>query len=155
MKTKLMALLAAAFLLFAFTGCATIHRIDIDRGSVIPVSKILSDPAGSESIGKAVQEGKDVVLFVAKGQSIPLKINLDTPLVKVENGKNSLVFMQHTYLLISRSGFMVSPDGERWAAIQDLKALKKLYGFKGGSLSIGFGVSKEEGASATLNVGTK
>ena len=60
---------------------------------------------------------------------------------------------QDTYLLISKSRFMVSPDGERWAQLHDLKTIKELYGFNSkGHLMVGFGITKEDGAQVTLDV---
>jgi len=78
-------------------------------------------------------------------------------MAKLEPTKNSFVFTQDTYVLISYSRFMISPDGERWASIQDFKAQKELFGPSEGksALLIGFGITKDDGASITLDVVSK
>jgi hypothetical protein len=156
MKTSLPALFISVLFLLAGTGCANIHHIAIDRGNVMPVANITPEQqAKLEDLYKGLQAGKQYVFFIAKGQSIPLKATVTLPMAKVEPGKNSVVFTQDTYLLISKSGLMIGPDGERWALIQDLKTQKELFGIgkEKGHFMIGFGITKEEGPLVTVDVG--
>ncbi len=155
MRKTLLALFISGLLILGATGCATIHNITIDRAKVMPVATIMSDPALLEAFGKDVQGGKEVVVFIKKGQTVPIKIKLTLPMAELEPAKNSLVFTQDTYLLISlsKSRFMVSPDGERWAQLQDFKVQRELYGFNNkGHFLVGFGITKEAGAQVTLEV---
>jgi len=156
MRTTLQVALLTGFILLAETGCASIHKIAIDRGKVIAVANIITEQAKMEDLSKGIQAGKDYVFFIGKGQSIPLKASLNLPMAKIAPVKNSIIFTQDTYLMISKSGLMISPDGERWALIQDLKTQKELFGAgkSKGYLSIGFGITKEDGAAITLDVGT-
>jgi hypothetical protein len=153
MRNTLLALLIFGSLLMGATGCAGVHRIAVDRSRVMPVSTIISDPAALEAFGKDIQGGREVVVFIRKGQTVPIKARLTLPMAELEPAKNSMVFTQDTYLLISKSRFMVSPDGERWAQLHDLKTIKELYGFNSkGHLMVGFGITKEDGAQVTLDV---
>ena len=68
-----------------------------------------------------------------------------SPVVSLMTGENRIKFEQDVYLFISSSGVMLSPDGKKFAPIHKMKALKKLFGMDKGSLSIGFGISKETG----------
>ena len=157
MRTMKLAVFLAGFLLLSVTGCASIHHQAIDRGKVIPVANLSSERATLEGLGKGLQEGREYVFLIRKGESIPLKVRLTLPMAKLEPAKNSIVFTQDTYVLISYSRFMISPDGERWASIQDFKAQKELFGPSEGksSLSVGFGINKEDGASITLDVASR
>jgi hypothetical protein len=73
-------------------------------------------------------------------------------MVKLQPEKNNLVFTRDTYLLISRSKIEISLDGQRWADINDLKSQKALLGFDKGSLSFGFGATKEEGTQISIDI---
>jgi len=154
MRTTPKALLLAGILAQAGIGCAGVQVLDIDRSQVIPVSTLTPDSAAQRNLGKALQEGKEVVVFIPKGQSVPINVNLAVPMASLAPSKNNLVFTRDTYLLFSNSRFMISPDAERWAPIGDFAAQKDLYGYKGGHLLIGFGVTKEAGPIISLDMGT-
>ncbi len=152
MRTTPKVLLLAAIMAQAAIGCASIQVLHIDRSKVTPVSTLTSNSAGQQDFVNAVQAGKDVVVFIQKGQSVPLRIGLALPMARLEPAKNSLVFTRDTYLLISKSRVMISPDGERCARIGDFAALRKLYDAHHKELSIGFGVNKQDGAIISLGV---
>jgi hypothetical protein len=57
--------------------------------------------------------------------------------------------------LLSRTQLEVSPDGQRWASLGDLRALKKLFGFRNGQLSVGFQATKAEGTHISLELKVK
>ncbi|MDD5224391.1 MAG: hypothetical protein PHE84_10395 [bacterium] len=137
-----------------FVGCATIHRMDIAKLNVISVSEIVADPAKMLDYAKIIQEGKDIVFKIPEGQAIPLKLNLDLPVAKLEPGKNQVVFSRDVYLWISKSRARVSPDGQRWADIGNLKSIGKLFGFGKGQVSLGFFATKEEGAAVSVDIKT-
>jgi hypothetical protein len=46
----------------------------------------------------------------------------------------------------------VSKDGTHWAAYNDLATMKDLFGIKGGSLSLGMGMSEKDGIWSFLNI---
>ena len=52
--------------------------------------------------------------------------------------------------------FMIylSPDVKRWALYTDIKAVKNLFGMQGGSVSVGMGITKQDGLRIFLNVKT-
>lgn len=158
MRIKLTALFISGLLLLAATGCVNIHHVAIDRGNVIPIANRTPEQQTKlEELGKGFQADKQYVFFIAKGQSIPVKATVTLPMAMLEPGKNSIVFNQDTYLLLSKSGLMIGPDGERWALIQDLKTQKELFGIgkEKGHLSVGFGITKEDGPVVTVDVGVK
>jgi len=52
--------------------------------------------------------------------------------------------------------FMIylSSDAKSWAPYTDIKAVKKVFGIQGGSVSFGMGITKQDGLSIYLNVKT-
>ncbi len=54
--------------------------------------------------------------------------------------------------LFANTMLYVSRDANEWAPISDIKAVKKVLGNKGGTISFGMGMSKKEGIWSYLNV---
>jgi hypothetical protein len=147
------AIMAASSIVLA--ACSSIHLMDSTKRDVISVPDGVSEPATWEKVGKEIQAGRDVVLKIRKGQTIPLVITLVFPGVQLKAGENSLVFSRDLYLLLSSSAMQISPDGRRWADIGDLASHKELFGFSGGDISVGFRATKEEGARIAVDVKTR
>jgi hypothetical protein len=142
-------------LLAAFSvGCTSIHLMDSTKREVLQVPDGLNEPATWEKVGKEIQAGRDVVLKIRKGQTIPLVITLVFPGAQLKAGENSIVFTRDLYLLISNSAMQVSPDGQRWADIGDFASHKELFGLSGGDISVGFSATKEAGARISVDVKT-
>jgi len=143
------------FLLFMLSGCAAIHQMDVTQLEVIPVSDVISEPAKWQNILKEIQGGNEVIFHIREGQSIPLIINFEHPLIKLQAGKNNLVFTRDAYLLISQSKMEISLDGQKWVNIGDFKSQKKLLGAGTSAFSVGFGATQEEGTQINVNVSVK
>jgi len=73
----------------------------------------------------------------------------------LQPGVNTLRFERDVYLFLSKDGVLLSPDGERWARLEDLKALKELFGLCRGSMAIGFGVSQKDGGVLSIGLGAE
>ena len=62
-------------------------------------------------------------------------------------------FQRDVYLYYGKHGMKVSPDGQKWAPIHDLRTIKKLFGHtRKGSLSVGFGVTRQDGMVVSVGV---
>jgi len=48
----------------------------------------------------------------------------------------------------------LSPDAKSWVPYTDIKAVKKVFGMQGGSVSFGMGITKEDGLRIFLNART-
>jgi len=46
----------------------------------------------------------------------------------------------------------ISRDATKWAPVSDIKAIKKVFGSKGGTISFGVGISEKEGIRSYLDV---
>lgn len=130
------------------SGCTGIRTLDKAGLQTIPLSELQAH--GKKYVGAITTKGKGLIIKVAKGERVPLDVKVLLPFLLVEPGQNKLRFTRETYLFISTRGFMLSPDGEQWARVQDFKALKELFGATLGSMGIGMGVTKEGGTKATL-----
>jgi hypothetical protein len=147
--------LLLGFLLLMLAGCASIHHRDLAQLRIVPASDATSEPAKWQEIMKEIQEGKELVFHIREGQRIPLKVSLTHPVIKLLPGKNDLVFTRDVYLLISRSKMEISLDGQRWAAINDLKSQRALFGIEKRALFVSFGSTQEEGTQITVDIFAK
>ena len=136
--------------LVSLTGCYNIHRMDSSKLSVVSAADAAAHPAKWEEAGQQIQAGKDVVIKVEAGQTLPLKLDLVLPMTKLVAGQNQLLFTRDTYFLVSHSKLRISPDGRRWADAYDFTAMKKLFGFEKGDLSIGFESSQQQGGVLSI-----
>ena len=136
-------------------GCATIQRREILPGDAVPISQMIENPSKWDDVGKGIAAGKEYIFRIEKGQRIPIKLLMGSPIGTLEKSENIFSFDRDVYLLISKENMQVSPDGLRWAHINSMGSLKKLFGFKQGHVSVGFGATKEEGTFISLDVGTK
>jgi hypothetical protein len=86
------------------------------------------------------------------GEKVPLKMNMNSPIATLVTGDNYVLFTRDTWLFLSPKNFRISPDGQRWADIYDLKAQKKLFGFKKGTASLGFHGTEKEGFKISIEM---
>ena len=113
-------------------------------------------------------------VYLNKGDIVPLKMTLDSELLDIANEEINLILKQKVYFrviipeginaddksamsekdkqeFIKNIMIFVSPDAKRWAQYIDIKAVEQLFGIKGGSISFGMGITKEEGLTMSLN----
>jgi len=117
------------------------------------------------------------VMYLDKGDVLPVRISLDSGLFDTADEQVNLVCKQRVYFRFSIpagmnakkttvmnekekqkliKAFMIylSPDAKRWALYTDIKSLEQLFGVKGGSFSFGMGITKENGLKVMLNMKT-
>ena len=150
-------LLMRAFVLLSVlasaAGCASVRTMDVSRLPTFTLGAINAAP--DETVGKAVEtEPKAFVVKLQKGEKLPLNLRASIGPIAVQPGQDFLVFEEDTWLYVSATGspdfMLLSPDGKRWAAAHNPRALGKLFGLKTGTLQIGFGVPKGKEATFTL-----
>ena len=129
--------------------CSCSRVITIDS-NIKPVLITDLDSMADEYVTKLKKDG--LLVKFDTGDVIPVEVTSHLPFATLESGKNQLVFSQATFVYLSKDGAFVSPDGIHFAAVYDGKALKKLYPAKNGTLSIGFSISREEGAKLKTDV---
>ena len=119
----------------------------------------------------------DYVIYLNKGDKIPVKMTLDSEILDIANEQTNLILKQKVYFrlripegidsekistmseedkqkLFKNSMLYISSDAKRWAPYTDFKAIEQLFGIKGGSFSIGMGMTKEDGVRMFLNAKT-
>ena len=132
------------------SGCSHLTTV-----SGVETIKLKSIPEKGEILGKALQSGKGIIVYVEKGDSLPVRITAELPFAVFDAGDNSLVATEDFYLYFSSREALISRDGISFAPLYDMKALKKLYGFERGRLSIGFSAGKEAMPSLSVGVATQ
>jgi hypothetical protein len=152
MQKNLKSVLILALLSLAAAGCASVQRKDSSQFNVIPFSEVMDNPAKWQDIGKDLNDGKTVIFKVAQGQRVPLKITMDIPVGTIEKSDNTLAFNRDVYLLMSKTNWQLSPDGQRWASLGSMTALKELFGFSKGRLSVGVEGTKDTGTVISIEL---
>ena len=140
--------------LFA-AGCASVERRDSTQFNVIPFSEVMDNPSKWQDIGRELNDGKTVIFKVAQGQRVPLKLAVDIPVGTIERSENTLTFNRDMYLLMSKTKWQVSPDGQRWASLGSMRSLKKLFGFSKGQLSVSVQGTKDAGTFISVDLKAK
>jgi hypothetical protein len=132
-------------------ACSSVRQIDM-RG----VPKIsLADQSKLKTLGKTIEEKGEVVLLVPGGTALRLDASARLPMAVLVPGKNLVRFTRDTYVYHSAKETLLSPDGERWAALGDTSAMRELYGFSGETLHLGFAATEERGCVFSVDVATK
>lgn len=150
MRTPL-ALLAALAAVPALAGCAGgIRQLDLAGIPTATTAELQADPAAF-GFGAGGPPGPLVIRFLA-GEEVPLRLLLDVPFAELEAGRNALRLRSDLWVHLGPDGAFLSPDGRRWAPLDDTDALHDLFGFASGSLTVGLGVNAEAGAALTLGL---
>ena len=152
---------SVAFFAFGCAGNAVMLR-SVDSKSMAHFSQLKGEMAKPENIGSQV-------FYLNEGDTIPLLVTVKTNVVDSVNEKIPLTVRQKTYFMIDvpkgsggeskekllkQMKIYVSNDAAHWVPILNMKALKKMFGWKKGFITVGFGISKEEGMIANIGVGT-
>jgi hypothetical protein len=139
--------------LFVLTGCAGVQVVSSKEFKMVSLQELQEN--GESFVDELQGKGRGIIVKVHKGEKIPLKLDAETGVVTLLVEESYLQFERDVYLLISSKGVMVGPDGESFAPIHKLKGLKKVFGLEEGSLSVGLGVAKEDGAHIRIALKAK
>jgi len=161
MLVKLLYMVVLAVFMF---GCSnqTLITKRFSDSDVIHYSKIKSD---NDLFNK--------VVYLNKGDKIPVDIKINSSVLGVEKKKLNLVLKKKVFLhmitpegvdingvanisedkkqqILKRSMIYVSSDSKTWARYTEFKSIEKLFGISGGSFSMGFGITKKDGPKLSL-----
>ena len=126
---------------------------------------------------KNIENISNYVIYLKKGDKIPLKITFDSEVIDIDNEEINLILKQKVYFRLRIpegitaenitamneenkqkffKNFMIylSLDAKSWAPYTDIKAVKKVFGMQGGSVSFGMGITKQDGLRIFLNAKT-
>jgi hypothetical protein len=122
-----------------FGGCS--HVTTVKNVKTVTFKELTADRA---PIGEVFKKGEGLVIHVEKGDKVPVELTAVFPFGELSAGENTLHAAEDFYLYVSpKEGLMISRDGVQFAAVQNIKGIKKIYGFKSGHVSLGFRVTKE------------
>ena len=126
---------------------------------------------------KTIEDISNYVFYLNEGDKIPLQLALDSELVDIDDWKCELILKQKVYfrlkmpeglqdinklpmsenekqMFLKNILIYLSPDAEEWIHYTDISATAKAFGIKGGSISFGMGISKQDAINIFLNVKT-
>jgi len=147
-RGRLAACAVFAAVALAAVGCAGVQTLKGPDMEPIPLPELEANPAmyGFPD----VIYGSGAVIEIPEGTRIPLKVESNITFASIEPGENMMRFDRKVYLFLSEKRAMISPDAVRWAEFQDWDTIKDLFGLHNGRLSLGFGITKEEGSAINL-----
>lgn len=148
-------ILLVGSLVCAALGCDAITRVDSSKLRTVDVASLKTSPEQWHQVERELSAGNECVFIVRKGESIPLEARVTLPMARLQAEATNLVFTNDTYFLVSQGSMRISPDGQRWADIDDLRAQRELFGVRSGQVSFGFSASEAAGAKFSLDVQTK
>ena len=122
---------------------------------MISLTEMQEDPENVAALFTSIQEGKEVIMLIPAGESIPIHILIDLPFAALSSTENMVSFEKDVYLYFSIESLKVSPDGERWTDIDNMGAIKELFGFETGSISFGIKSTEEIGTYMELILSTE
>ena len=126
---------------------------------------------------KNIENISNYAFYLDIGDKIPVKMTLDCELVDTADCKCDLILKQKVYfrlilpegmqdintlpmsknekqMLLRNILIYLSADAEEWIPYTDISAAAKAFGIKGGSISFGMGITKQDGINIFLNVKT-
>ena len=126
---------------------------------------------------KHIENISDYAFYLDKGDTIPVKMTVDSELADIADWNCDLVLKQKVYfrlkmpegmnttneLAMSENGkqkflrnmmVYLSADAKRWVPYTDIHAAAKAFAIKGGSISFGMGITKQDGINIFLNAKT-
>ena len=126
---------------------------------------------------KNIEKLSNYVVYIDKGEKVPIKMTLDSEILDIANEEINLILKQKVYFrlripegldaqnklalsavdkqkILKNIMIYLSSDAKRWAPYTDIKAVEQIFGIKGGSVSFGMGVTKVEGIKIFLNLKT-
>jgi len=148
-RPVLLAYLAVGLLL---AGCAGIRTIDTASVTTVDITGDLEGLPQLEQLSQGRPIEQPVILKIPQGTAMPVQVSVDSPIAHMAGGCGDLQFDKDLYLYLSATEILVSPDGSRWAAMDDRKAVNALFGIKGGQFRVGLSASKADGTAVQVKV---
>ena len=178
--------IAMLIILVVLTGCAGPRVLEKQYapGNILPLDRFLAlkDPAAINSHATYLDTGDTIPLkldvkndlfglvqkqvdLVAK-QKIFFRVTLPedmseeklSQLLSLTPERLSEMTPSEKQALFKDMMLSASKDGEHWAPLNDIRAMKEIFGIKGGELSLGLAMSETEGVwavfSMKMNTGT-
>jgi hypothetical protein len=145
--------LCCLFTLALASGCSSIRSLDQNEVPTYTLNQVRSQP--KKALGDLKEGEVGVIVSVPKGERMPFDIMARLPFATLVTTGNWIYFDQDVWLYFAKNDMMISPDGERFGPVYDMRALKKLFNFEAGQMALGFGVTSEGGARASLTLLSK
>lgn len=127
------------------------YAVYLDKGDRFPLELSLDTDIIGIANGKIDMVAKQKLFFMLR---IPENLSIEE-LAELENlskEKISEISESDKRKLFANLMLYISRNATEWAPISDIKAIKKVLGSKGGTISFGMGMSKKEGIWSYLNV---
>ncbi|MBU1219038.1 hypothetical protein KKF34_03975 [Myxococcota bacterium] len=110
-------------------------------GSVprVSISQLSSE---KDVFSRKLKNREELIISVKKGEVIPAQFTFDSGIVLYKS-RESMTAQRDFCIYIGKGKFGLSPDCKTFAHFHKGSSLKKLFGFKRGSVSLGLKIDKE------------
>lgn len=95
-----------------------------------------------EAFSQKLKNREELIISVKKGETIPAQFTFDSGIVLYKS-REVMTAQRDFCIYIGKGKFGLSPDCKTFAHFHKGSSLKKLFGFKRGSLSLGLKIEKE------------
>lgn len=140
------AFVAAMVLMTITVGCSGIRTMAPENLNPLSLAAIKAEPARLSGLYEEVRNGGEALIKVSAGDTLPLHLTMNLPVAEMRSTDGEIRFREDAFVHISGKGVLLSPDAWQWARIDDVDALQKIFGMKGGSMSVGFEATRKDGA---------
>ena len=144
-------------LLLTNFSCSNVPQKQDNSKGFYHLADIVRKPGEMQHILKGVDSGQQVILKIEKGTPLPLQIDLDAPLVHLDQKQEPIRFIatQDFYILLSKKGPQLSLDSRSWVDTKNIASVKSLLGFRHGVFKVAL-MSDESGeALFVLDISTE
>jgi len=135
----------------AVSGCAGVQRLDRTSIPTLTVAELRASKQDPAWLLKAMGS-RGVVVRVRAGEELPVRLGSSIGFATLRAGDNRLRFDREVWLYLARKKVLLSPDGRRWVGLGDWRAMKRVFDMRRGTVQVGFGVKRGQGAVITLGV---
>lgn len=127
------------------------YAVYLDKGDRFPLELSFDTDIIGIADKKIDMEAKQKLFFMLK---MPENLSKEE-LAELENlSKEKISEMSESDKRKFFANYMlyISRDATKWAPVSDIKAIKKVFGSKGGTISFGVGISEKEGIRSYFDV---
>jgi hypothetical protein len=127
------------------------YAVYLDKGDRFPLELSIDTDIIGIADKKIDMEAKQKLFFMLKMPENLSKEKL-TELEDLSKEKISEMSESDKRKIFANYMLYISRDATEWAPVSDIKAIKKVFGSKGGTISFGVGISEKQGIRSYLDV---
>ena len=141
---RFFAVVLCLVMLLGGMNCSGIQNKPEEKEEFYLLADLTKRPNELHHVFKSVESGQPVILKIDQGMEIPLRIDLDAPLVHLSQEQAIIRFIaaQDFFIMFVKEGARISLDGQSWVDTGNIASMKSLLGVRRGTLKIALASGK-------------